>query len=414
MINFNWFLLLYLFIFVLQSFFDKVLTLVNIRHYKSTSDRVFQVFKGHIEKEDFFKSIEYNSAQSKLDIFEGSIKDLIFILVICTGFFPWLAFQFRSLSGGIAGFLFFGVLGILAFLLDIPFSYYSSFVIEERFGFNTKTLGIWLSDLIKALLISVVLGGVLLGAILAIVYCGGRFWWLIAWCIFFCFQILMTLIYPTLIAPIFNKFEPLDDQILKQEIEALMQSQGLKLKGIYQMDASRRTRHTNAYFSGLGKAKRLVLYDSLIKAHDQDEIVAIVAHELGHFKKGHINKQIIINGALFLGIFFVAGKIVSCPFCYDVFGFTGVREPYIGLLLIGLLWEPIGFFLAPLFMAISRKFEREADIFAVNAMGTGEPLATALKKIAKDNLSNLNPHPVYVLFHYSHPPLAERINRLQS
>jgi STE24 endopeptidase len=222
----------------------------------------------------------------------------------------------------------------------------------------------------------------------------------------------MTVLYPTVIAPLFNKFTPIDDPDLKKDIEELAEKEGLSIKGIYQMDASKRSRHTNAYFSGLGKTKRIVLFDSLIEAHDADEIVAVLAHEIGHLKKNHIKKQMAIMTVASFFVFYLASKMIVWETMYQSFGFS-MMPVYAGLFLVGVLWQPAGFFLSPMAMSISRRFEREADLYCLGITKSAEPLVRALKKMAKENLSNLLPHPLYVWFNYSHPPLTERIKRLE-
>ena len=223
----------------------------------------------------------------------------------------------------------------------------------------------------------------------------------------------MTILYPTIIAPLFNKFTPLEDSDLKAGIERVAEGEGLNIEGIFQMDATKRTRHTNAYFSGLGKAKRIVLFDSLIQSHSQDEILAILAHEIGHLKKNHIKKQLLAISIVSLLFFYLASKLLTWNVVYESFGFSNMPY-YVGLFIVGILWEPITFFLSPIGMAISRRFEREADFYSLGVIKTAKPLATALKKMARDNLSNLRPHPFYVYFNYSHPPLLERVEYLEA
>jgi STE24 endopeptidase len=241
----------------------------------------------------------------------------------------------------------------------------------------------------------------------------GRNWWIWAWAVFLCFQLLMTILYPTVIAPFFNKFTPLEKSDLKADIEQLVKKEGFKIEGVYQMDATRRTRHTNAYFSGLGKAKRIVLFDSLVHSHSREEILSILAHEIGHLKNNHIKKQLVIAGLVSLLLFFAASKLITSRVMYESFGFSNTAS-YVGLFLAGILWEPVSFFLSPIGMAISRRFEREADVYSVGILKRTKPLSEALKKMAKENLSNLRPHPLYVLFNYSHPPLMERIEFLET
>jgi STE24 endopeptidase len=240
----------------------------------------------------------------------------------------------------------------------------------------------------------------------------GNTWWIWAWLIFFFFQLLMSVLYPTVIAPIFNKFIPVKDDDLAQKIKELSDREGLTIKGIFQMDAARRSRHTNAYFSGLGKAKRIVLYDTLLESHEGDEILAVLAHEIGHLKRGHIKKQLVIIGIVSFALFFMASRMIQWDSMYNSFGFS-VMPAYVGLFLISILWEPVGFFLSPLSASISRRFEREADSHAFRVLKTSGSFIRALKKMARDNLSNLRPHLLYVWFNYSHPPLMERIKNLE-
>jgi STE24 endopeptidase len=240
----------------------------------------------------------------------------------------------------------------------------------------------------------------------------GSSWWVWAWLIFLSFQILMAVIYPTVIAPIFNKFVPLEDNELSDKIQNLAENEGLTIKGVFQMDATKRSRHTNAYLSGLGETKRIVLFDTLMDAHEDDEILAVLAHEMGHLKRNHIRKQLAILGLSSIGLFYLASEMITWKTMYDAFGFS-IMPAYAGLFLVAVLWEPVGFFLSPVAMAISRRFEREADRHAFKVMKAAEPLVMALKKMARDNLSNLRPHPLYVWFNHSHPPLLERIKTLE-
>jgi len=305
------------------------------------------------------------------------------------------------------------LIGLMEVVAGLPFDYYHSFVIEDRYGFNTKTINIWISDLIKSFLVMIVLGGLLLSALLVMLTYAGKNWWIWAWAVFLCFQLLVTVLYPTVIAPLFNKFTPLEKSNLKADIERLAKKEGIEIAGIYQMDATRRTRHTNAYFSGLGKAKRIVLFDSLVQSHNHEEVLSILAHEIGHLRKNHIKKQLIISSIVSLFLFLAASKLITCHLMYKSFGFSNTPY-YVGLFLVGILWEPVGFFLSPFGMAISRKFEREADVYSIEIIRRAKPLSTALKKMAKENLSNLRPHPLYVFFNYSHPPLLERIEYLEA
>jgi len=308
--------------------------------------------------------------------------------------------------------VFFGALWVLANLLRIPFSLYDTFVIEDRHGFNTKTPALWVIDLLKSLAISAILGGLLLWLLLNLMVHGGGTWWIWGWILVGVAELLIIWLYPVLIAPLFNKFEPIESKELEHSIGSLMEKVGLKAKGVFRMDASKRSKHTNAYFTGIGRSKRIVLFDTLLESHTPDEILAVLAHEVGHWKKKHVHKELILAELLSLIGFYVLAKLLDFSLMYQTFGFPG-PIPYVGLLLIGALFSPVTYFAHPLASAISRKFEREADDFGLELMQKPEPMVNALKRLAADNLANLTPHPLYAWFYYSHPPLAERISRLK-
>jgi STE24 endopeptidase len=257
------------------------------------------------------------------------------------------------------------------------------------------------------------LGGGLLYLFLALMVKGGGNWWLWAWVLVGLVELLILWLYPVLIAPLFNKFEPIEDKELEREIHALMGKVGLRPKGVFRMDASKRSKHTNAYFTGIGKSKRIVLFDTLLASHSGEEILAVLAHEIGHWKKKHVLKQLLLAETLSLLGFFLLAQLIHWPLLYHTFGFAE-PIPYVGLFLIGALFGPLGYFAQPVASAISRKFEREADDFSLALMQKAEPMANALKRLAVDNLANLFPHPFYAWFYYSHPPLVERISRLKT
>jgi STE24 endopeptidase len=366
-----------------------------------------------IDEKELQKISRYTEDNIRFKLVQTSISKIIFLYIILSGILPWLAESLARMNFLIAGLIFFALIGLAELLMGLPFDYYHSFVLEEKYGFNTKTLKIWLSDLAKSMVVLIILGTFLISTLLLIVTYAGQSWWIWAWIIFSLFQLIMTILYPTVIAPLFNRFTSLEDSELKDGIERLAKTEGLAIEGIYQMDATRRTRHTNAYFSGMVKAKRIVLFDSLIRSHDQDEILAILAHEIGHLKKNHIKKQFVLVSVVSLFLFFLASKLLTWEVMYRSFSFSNM-PCYVGLFLVGILWEPVNFFMSPVGMAISRKFEKEADFYSLGILKTAKPLSTALKKMAKENLSNLNPHPIYVCFNYSHPPLLERIQYLEA
>ncbi|MEE9420116.1 MAG: M48 family metallopeptidase [Desulfatiglandaceae bacterium] len=412
MISFNLLLIVYLSVYLASSAGGLLIERINANHLKKSGDRIPEAFKGTVDKEELKRINQYTFDNTNFSLVETIAGDILFLFIILSGILPWLAKPLSQFNFVLAGLIFFAIPALLSAAMDLPFGYYHSFVLEERYGFNTTTLKIWVSDLLKALVLGCILGGILLSSLLLMVKYAGNTWWIWAWAIFLGFQLLMTVLYPTVIAPLFNKFTPLEDPDLIKRIEELAEREGLSIKGIYQMDATKRSKHTNAYFSGLGKAKRIVLFDSLIQAHDTDEIVAVLAHEIGHFKKNHIKKQLAITAVASFLLFYLASRMITWEAMYQSFGFS-VMPAYAGIFLVGVLWQPAGFFLSPMAMSISRRFEREADLYCMRITKSSEPLIRALKKMAKENLSNLLPHPLYVWFNYSHPPLVERIKRLE-
>ena len=414
MVQLNLLLSAYLAFFILRSGTQVILDRLNVFHLRKYGDTVPEVFRDTIDREKLKKIRSYTIDSANFGILSALASQIFVLLLLLSGLLPWLVQAIQGLGwGGIAqGLAFFAAFSLLLNLFQVPFDLYDTFVIENRYGFNTKTFKLWIADLLKSLVLSALLGGILLGLFLSLAAHGGKHWWLWAWLFVGAFELLMMWMYPVILAPLFNKFVPVDNPELVRRVEALMQRAGLRSKGVFKMDASRRSRHTNAYFTGLGKSKRIVLFDTLIDSHAPEEIEAVLAHEIGHWKKKHILKQLILVEAISLAGFYLLSLLLPWPFVYQTFGF---QEPilYAGLLLIGALFSPLGFFAHPLEAALSRSMEREADDYAVASIPSAEPLANAFKRLAADNLSNLTPHPVYAWFYYSHPPLAERIRRLK-
>ncbi|MFH0844928.1 MAG: M48 family metallopeptidase [Pseudomonadota bacterium] len=399
-------------VYLIYSLTDIIIGEVNVKNLKRYKHKIPEDFDQFIDENDLIKIEQYAVDKTRVSSLESIFAKILFMVIILYGLMPWLTEILGQFNFVLAGLIFFAVPGLLGAISGLPFDYYHIFVIEKRYGFNTRTFKIWLSDLFKSLLITVILGTFLLTLLLLMINFFGSMWWILAWIVFFLFQLLMTVLYPTVIAPMFNKFTPIQNEQLADKIRSLSTREGMIIKGLFQMDAKRRTRHTNAYITGLGKAKRIVFYDTLLEGHKEDEILAVLAHEIGHLKGNHIKKQILIMGFVFFILFFLASRMITWETMYHSFGFA--RMPaHAGLFLVAVIWEPIGYFLSPLAMAISRRFEREADRYSVMIMKTSEPLITALKKMVKDNLSNLRPHPLYIWFHYSHPPILKRIETLK-
>ncbi|HEX6703550.1 MAG TPA: M48 family metallopeptidase [Albitalea sp.] len=299
-------------------------------------------------------------------------------------------------------------------ILELPFELYSTFRIEQRFGFNRVTWKLWLADLLKGLLVGTLIGLPIAALILWIMGATGGLWWLWAWGAWMGFNVLILVLYPTVIAPLFNKFEPLADESLKARVQALMARCGFAAKGLFVMDGSRRSAHGNAYFTGFGAAKRVVFFDTLLSKLSPGEVEAVLAHELGHFKHKHVQKRLVAMFAISLAGFALLGWLARQSWFYTAFGVTpSMTAPNDALaLLLFLLVVPVfGFFVSPLLAQLSRRHEFQADAYAC-AQSSGDDLAAALLKLHEDNASTLTPDPLYVRFYYSHPPAGERLAAL--
>lgn len=304
---------------------------------------------------------------------------------------------------------------LISGLIDLPLSLYQTFVLEERFGFNKMTFKLWLLDLLKSTLMGAAIGLPIAALILWLMGAAGSLWWLWAWVFWMGFNLLLLVIYPTLIAPLFNKFTPLEDASLKARVTALMQRCGFAAKGLFVMDGSRRSAHANAYFTGFGTAKRVVFYDTLLARLSADEVDAVLAHELGHFKHKHVIKRLVAMFAMSLAGLALLGWLAQQSWFYTGLGVLpnafGANDA-LALLLFILVLPVFTFFISPLFAQLSRKHEFEADSYAIKQT-SGQHLSSALLKLYEDNASTLTPDPVYVAFYYSHPCASERLARMQ-
>ncbi len=304
---------------------------------------------------------------------------------------------------------------LIGSLLDAPLELYNTFRIEQRFGFNRTTLSLYLIDAAKGLLVGALIGLPMVALVLWLMASAGAWWWLWAWGAWVAFQLLILVLYPTVIAPLFNKFEPLPDEALKQRVQSLMARCGFAAKGLFVMDGSRRSAHSNAYFTGLGAAKRVVFYDTLLKRLSAGEVEAVLAHELGHFKLRHVPKRMLTIFALSLAALALLGWLTQQQWFYSGLGVTpnlAAPNDALALLLFMLVLPPFGFLLMPLSARVSRRHEFEADAYACE-QASGRALASALLKLHEDNAGTLTPDPVYVSFYYSHPPASERLAALK-
>ena len=414
MIELNWLLFCFLFLYLGQSAFSIWLDRINLIYSEKHADKAPAGFEGFIDDSKLSSAGAYARAKTRIGIFEQIASDLTLLVILLSGLLPLLVRLSDHLGLPLiaAGLFFFFVPEFIHFLAELPFDYFNTFIVEQKFGFNRSTLKLWIFDHLKAGLVSAVLFAAIFSIVLLLIIRSPRFWWF--WCFIFlsAVQLVMAILYPVVLAPLFNKFEPVRDVELSEKIRAQMEKSGIRVKKILQMNAGLRSRHTNAYFTGIGKTKQIVLFDTLIESHAQDEILAVLAHEAGHYRKKHVLKQLLIFASFSLAAFYVTWLFIQWPLLYSTFGF-GAPLPYVGLFLAGVFWRKAGFFLQPLYMKISRRFEREADSFAVDMLGSAAPMVSALKRLSADNLSNLNPHPLYVWFHYSHPPVAERVVALE-
>ena len=389
------------------------LELLNYLRLEKNRGRVPEVFDGLVDAAAAGRAEGYTRAHLIFGLVSFLVsKAAILIVLLCDGF-AWISRFVEDAGWGpiSTGLLFFALLGLAGKILSLPFEWYGTFRLEERFGFNRTTYPLWFADMAKGLAVTLVLGGALLAAVLLVLYETGAFWWLICWAVVFGFSLLVTILYPLVIAPLFNKFTPRKEKRLHEGVVALMEHAGIRARGVFVMDAGKRSRHSNAYFTGFGRAKRIVLFDTLVAGHTDEEILAVLAHEAGHWKLKHVLKGLLLGQTISLALFAATGWLVAWNPLYATFGFE-TATPYAGLLLASIVYGPVTFLIDPFSAWLSRRHEFEADAFAREA-GLGRPLCEALLRLACDNLSNLNPHPVYVFFRYSHPPVARRVEALR-
>ncbi|WP_066268582.1 M48 family metallopeptidase [Hydrogenophaga palleronii] len=395
-----------------------VLSSRQIRHVARHRGAVPAAFSDTISLEAHQKAANYTITKTRYGLLETAIDAALLLGWTLLGGLDWLNQTLLDALGG-------GMLQQLALLaafvaigglITLPLGWYATFRIEERFGFNKMTLSLWLADLFKGSLVGALIGLPIAALVLWLMGAAGPAWWIWAWGVWMAFNLLALVLYPTLIAPLFNKFEPLADETLKTRVNALMQRCGFAAKGLFVMDGSKRSAHANAYFTGFGAAKRVVFFDTLLKQLSPDEIDAVLAHELGHYQRRHILKRIVLMFALSLAGFALLGWVSNQAWFFSGLGVTPSMDTpndALALLLFMMTVPLLTYFLSPLMAQLSRKHEFEADAYAVDHT-SGPDLASALLKLYKDNASTLTPDPVYARFYYSHPPASERLARLQT
>ena len=389
-----------------------VADLLNLR---AASPELPEAFRDVYDPADYRRSQEYLRANTIFSLFDSTF-DLLLLLVF------WFAGGFNALDQYIRywgfdpvinGVLYVGALLLLQGIVGLPFSIYHTFVLEERFGFNKSTPMVFVTDILKTLLLSAVIGSPVLALLFWFFEHAGAYAWLYAWGGMMNVTLILQYVAPTWILPLFNKFEPLEDGELRQSIMNYAAEVRFPLTGIYVMDGSKRSAKGNAFFTGFGKNKRIALFDTLIKNHSTGELVAVLAHEIGHFKKKHILVSMVLSMANLGAVFFLLSLFMNNRMLFDAF-FMQETSVYASLLFFMLLYSPVEFILSILLQMLSRRNEYEADHFAVTTYRHGAVLADALKKLSRQNLSNLTPHPFNVFLNYSHPPVLQRVQRIEA
>jgi STE24 endopeptidase len=388
----------------------------QVRHVVQHRSAVPAAFADRISLEAHQKAADYTVVKSRFGLLELAFGTAVLLGWTLLGGLDWLnQTLLQYLQPGMWQQLaLLGSFVLIGGIIDLPFTLYQTFVIEERFGFNKMTWQLWLGDLLKSSLIGAAIGLPIAALILWLMGAAGSLWWLYAWGFWMGFNLLMLVIYPTVIAPLFNKFKPLDDEALKTRVTALMQRCGFAAKGLFVMDGSKRSAHANAYFTGFGASKRVVFFDTLLKTLSPGEVDAVLAHELGHFKHKHIIKRIVSMFAMSLVGFALLGFLSQHAWFYlglSVRPIPSGPNDALALLLFMMAVPVFTVFISPIFAQFSRKHEFEADAYAV-AQTDGNDLKNALLKLYEDNASTLTPDPLFVKFYYSHPPASERLARM--
>ncbi len=408
---FNFYTIFILIVLIIKYVLNLVSNILNIKAIKPDIPKEFQEI---YNKKAYNKAQKYNKEGMKFSIIVTSFNFLILILFWFLGGFNGVNVLVMSLDLPflLTGLLYVGIIYLLSTLINIPFQAYSTFIIEEKYGFNKTTVKTFFLDILKSFIISVVLGSIILLLIFSIFKYIEEFAWLYVWILVALFEIFIMFVSPKIIAPMFNKFKPLEKGELRKAIFNYAKKVGYPLKNIFIMDGSKRSTKSNAFFMGFGKNKKIALFDTILDKHNVDEIVSILAHEIGHYKKKHILTHLIIS-ILNLGLMFYLFSIFLND--YSFFNAFFVNEPYIyvGIVIFSFLYDPIDYIISIFTNTLFRKFEYQADYFAKKTTGTYKNLVETLKKLSLNNLSNLSPHPFYVFLKYSHPPVLKRIKALK-
>ncbi len=386
----------------------------QLRHVLAHRGQVPDAFSAQVDLPAHQKAADYTRAKTRLSILTALFEAILLLAFTLGGGLQILAdWSLGAFSNPLLqGMTMIVAVLLVSSILEIPFNLYSTFVLEARFGFNKMTFGLYLLDTLKGILLGSILGLPLLLGVLWLMERMGDSWWLYVWAVWVSFSLLLLFIYPTFIAPIFNKFQPLEDESLKARIETLLHKCGFTAQGLFVMDGSKRSTHGNAYFTGFGKTKRIVFFDTLISRLSGNEIDAVLAHELGHFKRHHVIKRIVLTFAVSLGFLWLLAQLMHSGWFYTGLG-VSTQSTAMALLLFFMVLPVFSFLLQPIGSAYSRKHEYEADAYAAQQTAAAD-LVTALVKLYQDNAATLTPDPLYSTFYSSHPPAMARISRLQT
>lgn len=392
---------------------ENIVALVNLRHLRIYGKYMPVGFDGVVDDDTLERMRDYTVDNGRVDFLSSGLDLFITLIFIFGGLLNWYNSWITSQGWPVvvSGIAFFLLLAYWEFIIQVPFDLYKTFVIEEKYGFNRQTLPLWFADAIKGLLLTTIIYSLLLCVAFWLIDSLPHSWWYLLWGFMLFFKLFMLYISPYVIEPLFNKFTPIEDKRLEEKIKDLLAKAGLSISRVFTMDASRRSGHGNAYFSGIGHVKRIVLFDTLLEKSNENEILGILAHEAGHWKKKHIIKRLVVMECfslvgIYLAWWFMQNDVLA--------GIFNIVEPtlYVKLMLVGFCGMLVMFPLKPFFSYSSRKHEWEADDFAVKLTGNPHALSRALIKLGRDNLANLHPHPWTVALYYSHPPLTQRVAKL--
>ena len=406
----NVYLVIILIILIGEYFLDLIVENLNVRR---ASPVLPQEFAAYYDADKYKKSQDYLKENTRFKLIKSGFFTSVILAFILTGGFNFADRLARSFNLGpiLTGLIFAGMLMLALRLLGTPFSVYRTFVIEEKYGFNRTNAKTFLLDILKSLILGAVIGGIVFSAVLWFFAGAGSRAWVYCWIGVTLFQFFLIFIAPVVILPLFNKFVPLEDGELKQAIERYAAGENFKVKGVFKIDASRRSTKSNAFFTGFGRYRRIALFDTLIARHSVDELVSVLAHEIGHYKKRHIVKNMAMSIISTGFMFFILSLFINNKGLFSAFKMEETSI-YASIVFFGFLYVPISMGFSVLSNFLSRRYEYEADAYAISTYGKADAFVTALKKMSVDNLSNLTPHSLKVFLHYSHPPILKRIQAI--